>query len=94
MILFLKVNASERGQGELHKSKVIQRGKFNSKVVFFLVTHCSLKKVERLLFQRAECNLNFDLHKFVFCFQIYKGIQISEHSRMKPKKLSTQGCFK
>ena len=50
-------------------------------------------KVEQFLFQRAECNLNFNLHKILFCFQIQKGIQIIEHTRMKPKKLSTQGWF-
>ena len=49
--------------------------------------------VEQFLFQRAECNLNFDLHKIVFCFHIHKGIQIIEHTKMKPKKLSMPGCF-
>ena len=46
-----------------------------------------------ILFQRAECNLNFDLYKIVFCFQINKDIPISEHTRMKPKIFSMQGWF-
>ena len=45
------------------------------------------------LFQKSECSLNFDLYKSVFCFQIQKGIPIIKHTRMKPKKLFTQGWF-
>ena len=50
-------------------------------------------QLELFMFQQAECNLNFDLHKIVFFFQIYKGIQIIEHTRMKPNKLSPQGSI-
>ena len=54
---------------------------------------CHFLMLERFLFQRAECNLNFDLYKIVFCFQIHKSIPIIEHNKMKPKKFSTQGWF-
>ena len=36
--------------------------------------------------KRVECNL----YKIAFGFQIYKGIPINEHIRMKPNKFSTQ----
>ena len=39
--------------------------------------------------KRVECNL----YKIAFGFQIYKGIPINEHIRMKPNKFSTQGWF-
>ena len=47
-------------------------------------------KLERFLYQRAECNLYFDFYKIVFCFQIHKSKSIIEHTRLKPMKLSTQ----
>ena len=61
-------------------------------MVFFLKIFSV--QVERILFQQAECIISFDLYKIVFCFQIYKGKLISEHTRMKPKILSMQGWFK
>ena len=57
--------------------------------VFAVITH-----IERFLFQRAEYNLNFDLHKIVFYFKIHKCIPTMEYTKLKPKTISTQGRFK
>ena len=53
-----------------------------------LLTWQSTFYMEPFLFQRAECKLNFDLYKIVFCFQIHESIPTNEHNRMKPKKFN------
>ena len=61
--------------------------------VFLFRQYRLLHNVERVLFQQAECNLNFNLHNNLLCFQIHKGIPSIEHTKMKPKTFSTQGRF-